>query len=64
MAQFPPPPPPVQTLEEEWFWPFEPFSKLKTASYEYWTLAKIKISMACVYIEYEIKTKMVQEQWL
>ena len=44
--------------EQEWFWPFEPFSKLKTASF------KIKISMTCVYKEHEINTKMVQEQWL
>ena len=49
---------------EEWFWPFEPFSKLKAAFCEYWTSIKIKIRMTCVYREYEIKTKMVQEQWL
>ena len=50
--------------EEEWFWRFEKFSKLKTAFCEYWTSIKIKISMICVSKEYEIKTKMVQEQWL
>ena len=44
--------------EEEWFWPFKPFSKLKTASF------KIKISLICVYEEHEIKTGKVQEQWL
>ena len=31
--------------EEEWFWQFEPFSKLKTAFREYWTSIKIKINM-------------------
>ena len=35
---------------------------LKTAFCEYWTSIKNKISMICVYREYEIKTKMVQEQ--
>ena len=50
--------------EEEWLWWFENFSKLKTAFCEYWTSIKIKISMICVLKEYEIKTKMVQEQWL
>ena len=50
--------------EEEWFWRFENFSKLKTAFCEYWTSIKIKISMICVSKEYKIKTKMVQEQWL
>ena len=50
--------------EEESFWPFEPFSKLKTAFCGYWTLIKITISMTCVSKEYEIKTKMVHEQWL
>ena len=35
---------------------FEPFSKLKTASF------KIKISMTCVYKEHEIKTKKIKEQ--
>ena len=50
--------------EEEWFWWFEPFSKLKTAFCEYRTSIKIKISMTYVPKEYEIKTKMVQEQWL
>ena len=43
---------------EEWFWRFKPLSKLKTASF------RIKISLTCVYKEHEIKTKMVQEQWL
>ena len=45
-------------LKKEWFWQFKPFSKLKAASCEYWT------SVTCVSQEYEIKTKMVQEQWL
>ena len=50
--------------EVEWFRQFQPFPKLKTAFSEYWTTIKIKISMTCVYKEYEIKTKMVQEHWL
>ena len=56
--------------EEEWFWEFKPFSKLKTAFCEYWTSIKIEINMTCVSKsmklkqEYEIKTKMEQEQWL
>ena len=40
------------------------FFKAKTTFCEYWTLIKIKISTTCVSKEYEIKTKMVQEQWL
>ena len=44
-------------------WRFEPFSKLKTAC-EYWTSIKMKISITCVSKEYEIKTKMEQQQWL
>ena len=55
---------PVGEPEEEWFWPFEPFPKLKTAFCEYWTPIKIKISMTCVYKEYENKMEMVEEQWL
>ena len=51
-------------FEEEWFCPFENFSKLKTAFCEYWTSIKIKISMICVSREYEVKAKMVHEQWL
>ena len=50
--------------DEEWFWQFEPFSKLKTAFYEYQTSIKIKINMTEVSKEYEIKTKMKLEQWL
>ena len=37
------------------------FSKFKTC--KCWTLIKIKISMTCVYKEYEVKI-MVQVQWL
>ena len=37
---------------------------LKTAFCEYWTSIKMKINMTCVSKEYEIKTKMEQEQWL
>ena len=40
------------------------FSKPKTTFCKYWTSIKIKISMTCVYKEYEIKIKMVQQQWL
>ena len=50
--------------EEEWFWRLENIAKLKTVFCVYWTSIKIKISMTCVLNEYEIKTKMVQEQWL
>ena len=50
--------------EKEWFWQFEPFSKLKTTFCDYWTLIKIKINMTYVSNEYENKTKMQQEQWL
>ena len=46
---------------EEWFWWFEHFSKLKTAFCEYWTSLKIKINMACMCKESEIKTKIVEE---
>ena len=34
--------------EEERFWWFKSFSKLKTAFCEYWTSIKIKIKMTCV----------------
>ena len=52
--------------EGMWFWQFEPFSKLKTTFYEYWTSEhqlKSKLTWPkCP--EYEIKTKMEQEQRL
>ena len=51
-------------IEKKWTIQYETFSKLKQALCEYWTLIKIKISMICVSKEYEIKTKMAQEQWL
>ena len=38
--------------------------KLKTVFCECWALIKIKIGMTCKLKEYEIKTKMVEEQWL
>ena len=38
--------------------------KLKTTFCKYWTLIQIKISMTCVYKEYEGKINMVQERWL
>ena len=41
----------------EWFWPFEPFSKLKATFCKYWALIQIKIVMNCVYKEYEVKIK-------
>ena len=47
----------------KWFWWFEPFSKLKAAFYEYWTLLKIRISMTCLTKEYEIKTKYWVITW-
>ena len=40
-------------LEEELFWRFKHFSKLKTVVCEYWTSIKIKISMTCVPTEYD-----------
>ena len=42
----------------------KPFSKLKIAFCEYWTSIKAKISVTCLFKEYETKTKMVYEQWL
>ena len=50
--------------EEEWIWQFESFPKLKTVFCGYWTSIKTKISMTRVSKEYQMKTKMVQEQWL
>ena len=46
--------------EEEWFWPYEPFLKLKTAFCEYWTSIKIKISMNFVQRVWIV----AEEQWL
>ena len=40
------------------------FLKLKVTFCEYWTLIKIKISITCMYKEYEVKMKMVEKQWL
>ena len=40
------------------------FFKAKTSFCKYRTSIKIEISMTCVYKEYEVKIKMVQEQWL
>ena len=40
------------------------FLPLKTTLCKFWTSIKIKISMTCVYREYEVKIKMVQQQWL
>ena len=45
--------------DEEWFWPFEPFLKLKTTFCIYWTSIKTKISMTFVCKEYEDKIIMV-----
>ena len=50
--------------EEEWFWLFDFFSKIKTALCEYWTSIKIKINMTWVLKQHDIKTTMQQEQWL
>ena len=77
--KLPPPPPPFGGLEnftgvnffigcwepeEEWFWLFKPFSKLKMTFCKYWASSKIKISMTCQYKEYEVKIEIVQEQGL
>ena len=50
--------------EEEWFWQFERFLKLKKAFFECWTSIKTKINMTCVSKQYGIKTKLEQEQRL
>ena len=50
--------------DKKWFWTFETFSKLKTRFCKYWTSIKIKTSMTCMYKDYKLKIKMVQEQWL
>ena len=50
--------------DEEWLWPFEPFSNLITTFCIYWTSIKTKVSMTFVYKECENKIKMVPEQWL
>ena len=39
--------------DEEWIWPFKPFTKIKTTFYKYWTLIKIKIGITCLYKEYD-----------
>ena len=39
--------------EDECFWPFKSFPKLKTTICKHWTLIKIKIGMTCVCKEYE-----------
>ena len=48
---------------EKWFTPFKPFPKFKTTFCKYWILIKIKIRMTCVYREYKVKLKVVQEEW-
>ena len=50
--------------DEKCFWPFKPFSKLKATICKYWTLVKIKVDMTCACKEYEVKLKILQEQWL
>ena len=50
--------------EEEWFWLFEPFFELKRTFCKYWASIEIKISITCVYKEYKVKFKMVQQHWL
>ena len=40
------------------------FIKAKTIYCKYSTSIKIKLTMTCMYKEYEAKIKMVQEQWL
>ena len=46
--------------EEEWFCLTEPFSEPETAFCKHWTSIKIKISMTCVYKEYEVKIEIVK----
>ena len=43
---------------EEWFWPFKPFSKLKTAFYEYWTPIKIKLAWSVC-----LKSMNLKQKW-
>ena len=43
-----------------WGWSFRAFSELKTTFKKYWKLIKIKISMICMYKEYEVQIKIVQ----
>ena len=40
------------------------FSRLEKTIRKYWTSIKLKINMTCEHKEYEVKIKMVQEQWL
>ena len=49
--------------DEEWFWRFELFLKLKTTFCTYWLSIKIKFSMTFKYQEYLIKMKMVRQLW-
>ena len=42
---------------------FEPAQNLSSGLVACWISIKIKINMACVSKEYEIKAKMEQEQW-
>ena len=49
--------------DEEWFWRLENFSKLKQHFVNTEHQLKSKLAWS-VFQEYEIKTKMVQEQWL
>ena len=51
-------------LEGGGVWWFEHFSKLKTALREYWPWIKNKFSKTWMSKEYEIKSKLVQKQWL
>ena len=40
------------------------FLKVSNNINYYWASIKIKLRMTCVFKEYDIKIKMVQEQWL
>ena len=40
------------------------FSKLKTTFCKYWKLIKMKVIVTCVYKEYKVKIKKVQEHWI
>ena len=48
-----------QEPEEEWFWQFKPFSKLKTALCEYWT----SITKNQNYHELYVKSMKLKQKW-
>ena len=40
-------------VSEEWLWPFKPSSRLKAIFHKYWPSIKIKVSITCVYKDYD-----------